>query len=75
MTDTADVLAHARATWLDARRQAEEAQEMARLAENIANQCFANYADIVQQIVHPGFASFFRRILKKQETHPYSIKL
>ena len=52
----------ARAAWLYALLRAQDAQEAARLAEDVACQRYADYAAIEQ----PGFAHYFRRVLKRQ---------
>ena len=57
-----DQLTQARATWHEAKLRADEAQEVARVAADVACQRFAEYAEIEQ----PGFSALFRRILKRQ---------
>ena len=54
----------AQALWIVARRRAEEAQEEFRIADNIACERFADYVELTQ----PGFAKFFRRVLKIQQS-------
>ena len=57
-----DLRAQARATWIEAYDRANEAQEAARAARDIANYRFAEYAEIVQ----PKFARFYRMVLNRQ---------
>ena len=65
MSKAGDRIDLARARWLEARRHAEEAAEVSRIAVNIAFQRYADYAEIEQ----PGFADFFRRVLTRLPTH------
>ena len=51
-----------RAAWIEAKRIADEAQEDARAAEDVACQRFADYAEVEQ----PGFAHYLRRVLNRQ---------
>ena len=56
--------AQAKAAWIEAKHRSDAAQEAARIAEDITNQRFADYAEITQ----PGFAHYFRRVLKKRQS-------
>ena len=62
MNKADEMLVQARAVWMEAKGRADKAQEAARVAENKANQRFAEYVEIG----NPGFGRFFRRILKRQ---------
>jgi hypothetical protein len=64
MSETVDRLAMAQAVWIESRRRSDEARETARLAEDDACERFADYVELSQ----PGFAKFFRRVLKIQQT-------
>jgi hypothetical protein len=63
MSKADDHLARARVLWIVAKLHADKAQEAALVAADEASQRFADYVEITQ----PGFASLFRRILKKQK--------
>lgn len=58
-----ELLAQARCAWREAKDRADKAQEDALLAEDTACQRYADYAEIMQ----PGFANYFRRVLKRRE--------
>ena len=62
MNRSSDLRAIARNAWIEARDSAQNAQDAARVAEDIANLRLVEYAEIAQ----PKFASFYRRLLKRQ---------
>jgi hypothetical protein len=64
VNETGELQAQARTAWIKAKHDAYIAQVAAIFAEETACQRFAEYAEVEQ----PGFAHYFRRVLKRQ--HP-----
>jgi hypothetical protein len=50
MTKTNELLVRARTRWIEAAQRSDEAREEARLAENMAAHCFAEYSQIKKSI-------------------------